>query len=125
VKTIRLTEEGSGLSHCELLSRYQTEARVAGLLTHPNRRGLVQGKNLQTLLEGGHAFPVPRVFCILEQTCSALQFARERNIVHCDIKPANLMLTADDTVKVTDFRTAKILQFGSVLQTTRVMGKPS
>src|SRR5262249_13203096 len=33
VKTIRLSEEGTGLSHPELLTRFQTEARAAGLLT--------------------------------------------------------------------------------------------
>src|SRR5215469_6184742 len=141
VKTIRLSEEGTGLNRNELLSRFQTEARAAGLLTHPNivvvydageenglyyiTMELVEGKSLQSLLDGGHAFPVPRVLRILEQTCSALAFAHERNVVHRDIKPANLMLTADDTVKVTDFGTAKILQFGTVQQTTHVMGTPS
>ena len=141
VKTIRLTEEGTGLSRAELLSRFQTEARAAGVLTHPNivviydageedglyyiTMELVEGKSLQALLDGGHAFPVPRVLRILEQTCSALQFAHERSIVHRDIKPANLMLAGDDTVKITDFGTAKILQFGTVQQTTHVMGTPS
>src|SRR5246500_4469438 len=141
VKTIRLSEEGTGLTRTELLSRFQTEARAAGLLTHPNivvvydageenglyyiTMELVEGKSLQSLLDGAHAFPVPRVLRILEQTCSALAFAHERNVVHRDIKPANLMLTADDTVKVTDFGTAKILQFGTVQQTTHVMGTPS
>src|SRR5206468_4502235 len=71
------------------------------------------------------AFPLPRTLRIMEQTCSALQFAHERNVIHRDIKPANLMLTADDTVKVTDFGTAKILQFGTVQQTAHVMGTPS
>jgi serine/threonine protein kinase len=141
VKTIRLSEEGTGLSRPELLSRFQTEARAAGLLTHPNivvvydageenglyyiTMELIEGKSLQALLDSGHFFPVPRVLRIMEQTCSALQFAHERNIIHRDIKPANLMLTADDTVKVTDFGTAKILQFGTVQQTTHVMGTPS
>jgi serine/threonine-protein kinase len=141
VKTIRLSEEGTGLSRPELLTRFQTEARAAGLLTHPNivvvfdageedglyyiTMELVEGKSLQALLDGGHAFPLPRTLRIMEQTCSALQFAHERNVIHRDIKPANLMLTADDTVKVTDFGTAKILQFGTVQQTAHVMGTPS
>jgi serine/threonine-protein kinase len=141
VKTIKLSEEGTGLSRPELLARFQTEARAAGLLTHPNivvvfdageedglyyiTMELVEGKSLQAMLDAGQAFPLPRTLRIMEQTCSALQFAHERNVVHRDIKPANLMLTADDSVKITDFGTAKILQFGTVQQTAHVMGTPS
>jgi len=141
VKAIKLSAEGTGLTRPELLARFQTEARAAGLLTHPNivvvfdageedglyyiTMELVEGKSLQALLDDGHAFPLPRVLRIMDQACSALQFAHERNVVHRDIKPANLMLTADDTVKVTDFGTAKILQFGTVQQTAHVMGTPS
>jgi len=141
VKTIRLSEEGTGLTRPELLTRFQTEARAAGLLTHPNivvvydageenglyyiTMELVEGQSVQALLDSGHAFPVPRLLRIIEQTCNALQFAHERKVVHRDIKPANIMLTADDTVKITDFGTAKILQFGTVQQTMHVMGTPS
>ena len=141
VKTIRLSEAGTGLSRPELLARFQTEARAAGLLTHPNivvvydageedglyyiTMELVEGKSVQALLDEGQKFSLPRVLRIMDQTCSALQFAHDRNVVHRDIKPANLMLTPDDTVKVTDFGTAKILQMGTVQQTTHVMGTPS
>jgi serine/threonine-protein kinase len=141
VKTLLLSEEGTGLTRAELLAKFQTEARAAGLLTHPNivvvfdageedglffiTMELVEGKSLQNLLDAGQMFPIQRVLRIMEQTCSALQFAHDRNIVHRDIKPGNLMLTLDDTVKVTDFGTAKILQFGTVQQTAHVVGTPS
>jgi len=140
VKTMRLSEAGTGLSREELIARFQTEARAAGLLTHPNivvvydageQDGLfyitmefVEGRSLQSVLDLKQTFPVSRVLKLMEQVCSALDFAHQHNVVHRDIKPANLMLTADDTVKITDFGTAKILQFGTA-QTSHVMGTPS
>src|ERR1700738_3532582 len=140
VKTIRLSEEGTGLSHPELVERFQTEARAAGLLAHPNivviydageADGLcyitmefVARKSLQTMLDSGEKFPLPRLLRIMEQVCSALQFAHDHSVVHRDIKPANILLTGDDLVKITDFGTAKILQSGA-LQQTSAMGTPA
>ena len=140
VKTLRLSEAGTGLSREELIGRFQTEARAAGLLTHPNivvvfdageEEGLfyitmefVEGRSLQSLIDAHQPFPVSRVMKLMEQVCSALDFAHQHNVVHRDIKPANLMLTSDDVVKITDFGTAKILQFGTA-QTAHVMGTPS
>src|ERR1700739_1242848 len=107
VKTMHLTEAGTGMSHEELVSRFQTEARAAGLLTHPNivvvydageeegifyiTMELVEGRSLQALLDLRQTFPLPRVMRVMEQACSALDFAHQRNVVHRDIKPANLM----------------------------------
>jgi serine/threonine protein kinase len=140
VKTIRLSEEGTGMSHAQLVERFQTEARAAGLLTHPNivviydageadglyyiTMELVNGKSLQSLLDANEKFPLPRLLRIMEQVCSALQFAHDNKVVHRDIKPANIMLTSDDHVKITDFGTAKIMQYGAQQQTSAT-GTPS
>ncbi len=140
VKTMHLSETGTGMSREQLVGRFQTEARAAGLLTHPNivviydageeeglfyiTMELVEGRSLQTLLDARQLFPLPRVMKLMEQVCSALDFAHQHGVVHRDIKPANLMMTADETVKITDFGTAKILQFGTA-QTVHVMGTPS
>jgi predicted Ser/Thr protein kinase len=139
VKTIRLSEEGTGMSHAQLVERFQTEARAAGLLTHPNivviydvgesdgvyyiTMELVNGKSLQSMLDAGEKFSLPRLLRIMEQVCSALQFAHDHSVVHRDIKPANIMLTSDDLVKITDFGTAKIMQYGASQQTS-AMGTP-
>jgi len=139
VKTIRLSEEGSGMSHAQLVERFQTEARAAGLLTHPNivviydvgesegvyyiTMELVNGKSLQSMLDSGEKFSLPRLLRIMEQVCSALQFAHDHGVVHRDIKPANIMLTGEDFVKITDFGTAKIMQYGASQQTS-AMGTP-
>jgi serine/threonine protein kinase len=139
VKTIQLSEESTGMSHAQLVERFQNEARAAGLLTHPNivvihdvgesdglyyiTMELVNGKSLQTLLDSGEKFPLPRLLRIMEQICSALQFAHHQNVVHRDIKPANIMLSSDDFVKITDFGTAMIMQYGASRQTS-TMGTP-
>jgi serine/threonine protein kinase len=134
VKTIQLSEEGTGMSHAQLVEHFQTEARAAGLLAHPNivviydvgesdgvyyiTMELVNGKSLQSILDSGEKFPLRRLLRIVEQICSALQFAHDHRVVHRDIKPANIMLTGDDFVKITDFGTAQIMQYGAAQQTS-------
>src|SRR2546426_3069224 len=76
VKTIKLNEAGTGLSRPELLARFQTEARAAGLVTHPHivvvfdageedgvyyiTIEMVGGKRLQAMRGGGPACLLPR-----------------------------------------------------------------
>ncbi|HJY85684.1 MAG TPA: serine/threonine-protein kinase [Candidatus Acidoferrales bacterium] len=140
VKTMHLTEAGTGLTRAELSARFQTEARAAGLLSHPNivtvydageEEGFfyitmeyVEGRSLQALLDERQSFPLPRVLRLMEQACSALEYAHQHNVVHRDIKPANLMLASGEELKITDFGTAKILQFGTT-QTAHIIGTPS
>ncbi len=140
VKTMHLSADGTGANRPEFLTRFQTEARAAGILTHPNivvvydageeagifyiTMELVEGRSLQSLLDEHQSFPLPRAIKIIEQACSALDYAHKHNIIHRDVKPANLMIAADDTVKITDFGTAKILRFNTT-ETAAVIGTPS
>ena len=128
LKTIQLSEEGTGLTHSQLVERFQNETRAAGRLAHPNivaiydageseglcyiALELVNGKSLEALLDSGEKFSTPRLLHIMEQVCSALEYAHHQGVVHRDIKPANILLTAGDAVKITDFGTAKIMQYG-------------
>ena len=140
VKTMKLTEAGTGMNHEELVARFDIETKAAGRLTHPNivvvydagadgglfyiTMELVHGRSLQALIDQKQVFPLPRVLRIMEQAGSALDFAHQNSVVHRDIKPANLLVTADDTLKVSDFGTAKILQKGAT-QTGAILGTPS
>ena len=140
VKALRLNATGSGMNPAELVSRFQTETRAAGSLTHANivsvfdageEDGLfyitmeyVEGSSLQDRLDKGQVFPLERILRVMEQACAGLGYAHRRNIVHRDIKPANILLAPDDTLKITDFGTAKILQLGTT-QSGHVIGTPS
>ena len=140
VKTVRLVEAGTGMNREDLIARFKTEARAAGQLAHPNivvvhdageedglfyiTMELVEGRSLQALINDQQSFPGARVMQLMEQACSALDYAHLHRVVHRDIKPANLMLTQEDRLKITDFGTAKILQMGAT-QTASVIGTPS
>ena len=142
IKTLRLDDVKQGKDDPEVLERFQNEIRAAGRLTHPNivvihdagvdaEGGLfyitmefVQGRSLARMIEEKQAFPVPRVLRIMEQACRALDYAHRSHIVHRDIKPANLLMGELDTVKLTDFGTAKILERGGT-QSGQIVGTPS
>ncbi len=140
VKTMRLEEMGGHTPKAELLSRFHAETHTAGLLSHPNivviydagadedlfyiTMEYVAGRSLQAMMEEKQAFPLPRLLRLMEQACRALDYAHQHNIVHRDVKPANILLGELDTVKITDFGTAKILEMGGT-QTGHVIGTPS
>jgi len=129
-----------GLSRPELLARFQTEAR-RGIAHSPQYRcgismPVKRTGSTTSLWNCGRKEPAGDAGCRSGVPTSAdaahhgadLQRAAvSRTSATCAPRhqAANLMLTGGDTVKITDFGTAKILQFGTVQQTAHVMGTPS
>jgi eukaryotic-like serine/threonine-protein kinase len=128
-------------------TRFDTEARNAAALQHPGIAGvfdyssdphgdespylvmeLVEGQPLSALLaqarDAGRTLDPAVVRDLLTQTADALAVAHRAAIVHRDVKPANLIVTPDRRVKVTDFGIARAADDAQITRTGAVMGTP-
>jgi serine/threonine protein kinase/CheY-like chemotaxis protein len=71
---------------------------------------LFQSTTLRDILEAEQRLALPRFCAIFSEICSAMQFAHSHNIIHCDIKPANILIKESDGeihIKLADFGLAK------------------
>jgi predicted Ser/Thr protein kinase len=137
LKTMRL--DVHGLDAQEMVRRFQNEARAAGVLNHPNivtiydageHEGIfyiamefIEGTTLHELLAEKRVLPTEEVVGLARQICRGLDYAHSNGIVHRDVKPANIMITANGTVKIMDFGIAK--SGGQVTNTGQVLGTPN
>jgi serine/threonine-protein kinase len=79
------------------------------------------GTDLEVLMRGDAPPDVVQSLDVMTELCTGLAYAHERGIVHCDIKPANVRVFDDGTVKLLDFGIAK-LKVGGSTQRGSIMG---
>ena len=105
--------------------RFRQEARAAANLSHPNivtvhDFGLDQGHlfivmeympgtDLKTLTKQKERFSVSEALELMIQACGGVGYAHRAGLVHCDVKPHNMLVTPEGRLKVTDFGIARAL----------------
>ena len=106
-------------------ARFVQEARAAANLLHPNivtvydfgqdggrtfmALEYVQGTDMKTLLRRRGRLPIEESVGLVIQVCAGVGYAHRAGLVHCDLKPQNILVTPDGRAKITDFGIARAL----------------
>ncbi|MGH9534800.1 MAG: protein kinase domain-containing protein [Terriglobales bacterium] len=128
---------GGQTNRPELLDRFYQEARSAGALQHPNIVTVYElgneadlpfiameylgGVSLEKIIARRTPMPLAHKVGYVAQICRALEYAHKHGVVHRDIKPGNIMETAEGAVKVVDFGIARLVD-ASKTQTGTLIG---
>jgi serine/threonine protein kinase len=123
----------------EFLGRFQREARAAARLTHPNivtvyelgevngtpyiAMELLEGLDLVEAMSPGR-LPLDEKLRVMVEVCRGLDYAHKRGVIHRDVKPANVRLLSDGTIKLLDFGIARLGE-STLTQTGILLGTPS
>src|SRR6266478_4291621 len=120
--------------------RFMREARAAGALQHPNivtiydlgesdsqlfiAMELVDGRDLSSLIALSEPLALERKLDIAIEVLQGLSYAHERGVIHRDVKPSNVRIASDGSVKIMDFGIAR-LQSADVTGSGAIVGTPT
>jgi serine/threonine-protein kinase len=113
------------ISDAAFHARFLQEARAAANLSHPNIvtihdfgvdageyffvMELVGGTDLKSLVRRRHRLPMDETLAILTQACAGVGYAHRAGLIHCDLKPQNILVAPDGRTKIADFGIARAL----------------
>ncbi|MDD5676124.1 MAG: serine/threonine-protein kinase [Chitinivibrionales bacterium] len=124
----------------EFSKRFAIEGKAISLLQHQNIVTLyesgeadgysffamqyVEGEDLGKRIFRSKAMPVDDIVDISKQICRGLRYAHAKNVVHRDIKPQNILIDKNNTVRISDFGIAKIYAHEGITMTGMAVGTP-
>ncbi|MDP2052233.1 MAG: serine/threonine-protein kinase [Acidobacteriota bacterium] len=124
----------------DLLERFRREAQVLAKLPHPHIVGvfdvsmagddpfivmeLVEGSSLAGLIKTRAASTTAQKLRMIIQVCDALACAHSAGVVHRDVKPGNILITAGGSAKLADFGIARLYD-STLTSTAKIVGTPA
>jgi serine/threonine protein kinase len=132
----------ANMSTPEVMANFLEEARAVACLRHTNivplysageeqgvpylAMGFIEGQTLEDWILAGRIFNLEDSMWFMRQAVGALEYAARSNIIHLDVKPANFMVDAENTVMLTDFGLArKQTEIASGARDDELQGTPA
>ncbi len=141
IKELAMPQGASEPQQVERINRFKREAQAAGTLNHPNIMTVfsfaedagrtfmameyLDGCTLRNELDTKGALPTERAIEIVKQVLEGLSHAHSKGVIHRDIKPDNIQLLSNGTVKITDFGIARLTFQPNLTMDGQVFGTPS
>ncbi len=125
----------------DLIARFRREAKICARLHHPNivtvfdfgtaaeqfyiSMEFVEGQTLADVIRDFRPLPVTVVLYLVHEILKGLDYAHRNGVIHRDIKPTNIMISEDGTVKISDFGMATIAGLPGVTEQGDALGSPA
>jgi len=123
-----------------IVDRFKYEIKLARRISHPNvirihdfgelennyfiSMEFCEGKTLKEVMPGGKGLPLKSALHYFRQMLSAMSAAHAEGIIHRDLKPGNMIIVANNVLKILDFGLAKVANVPGVTITGQIFGTP-